>query len=141
MLTSKLRPNQRKAINNSIENDFSSGVHFHATGTGKSWIALEIVLEYNKRNPSHNIIWLCEQKSILIEQLSRTILRERGYDDVFKTFLVVDYTQNKASNWYEQVNSATFWKKPLLLVINRQFLVSQEKVEEVKSNSLLAREE
>ena len=46
MLNSQLRPNQRKAINHSIENDFSSGVHFHATGTGKSWIALEIILEY-----------------------------------------------------------------------------------------------
>ena len=124
---SQLRPNQRKAINYSIENNFLSGVHFHATGTGKSWIALEIILEYNKRYPSHNIIWLCEQKSILIEQLSRSTLKERGYEEVFKTFLVVDYTENKSSKWYEQVNSATFWKKPLLLVINRQFLVSQEK--------------
>ena len=132
MLNSQLRPNQRKAINHSIENDFSSGVHFHATGTGKSWIALEIILEYNKRYPSSNIIWLCEQKSILIEQLSRSTLRERGYEDVYKTFLVVDYTENKSSKWYEQVNSATFWKKPLLLVINRQFLVSQEKFHKLK---------
>ena len=29
-----------------IENDFESGVYFHATGTGKSWIALEILLNY-----------------------------------------------------------------------------------------------
>ena len=67
MSVSNLRANQRKAINNSIENDFSSGVHFHATGTGKSWIALELILEYNKRYPNHQILWLCEQKSILIK--------------------------------------------------------------------------
>jgi hypothetical protein len=28
-----LRDNQKKAINISYENDFESGVHFHATGT------------------------------------------------------------------------------------------------------------
>ena len=36
-----LRPNQLTALSNSINNDFQSGVHFHATGTGKSWISLE----------------------------------------------------------------------------------------------------
>lgn len=129
---SHLRANQRKAINKSIENDFSSGVHFHATGTGKSWIALELILEYNKRYPTHHILWLCEQKSILIEQLSRSTLRERGYEDVFNTFLVVDYTETKPTKWYGEVNSATFWNKPILLVINRQFLVSQEKFTKLK---------
>ena len=32
------RINQEKAIQASIKNDFKSGVHFHATGTGKSWL-------------------------------------------------------------------------------------------------------
>ena len=41
-----LRTNQRLAIQKTIENDFKSGVYFHATGTGKSWIALEIILEF-----------------------------------------------------------------------------------------------
>ena len=38
-----LRSNQYKAIKESVDNDFESGVHFHATGTGKSWIALELI--------------------------------------------------------------------------------------------------
>jgi predicted helicase len=45
-----LRPHQQKAIDYSVENDFESGVYFHATGTGKSWIALQLVMEYQKRN-------------------------------------------------------------------------------------------
>ena len=57
-----LRKNQKEAIELSIENDFESGVHFHATGTGKSWIAMNIINEYNKRYPNNNIIWLCEKK-------------------------------------------------------------------------------
>ena len=42
-----LRGNQKNAINASLNNNFKSGVHFHATGTGKSWIALELLLKYN----------------------------------------------------------------------------------------------
>ena len=41
-----LRNNQYQAVTCSKENNFQSGVHFHATGTGKSWIALEIILEF-----------------------------------------------------------------------------------------------
>ena len=40
-----LRGNQRNAIDVSLSNNFKSGVHFHATGTGKSWIALELLLK------------------------------------------------------------------------------------------------
>ena len=58
-----LRKNQRNAIDVSLNNNFKSGVHFHATGTGKSWIALELALAYNNLNKTKNILWLCEQKS------------------------------------------------------------------------------
>ena len=118
--TETLRPNQRKAIIKSIVNDFTSGVHFHATGTGKSWIALELILAYNQRYPTQHIMWLCEQKSILVEQFSRATLREKGYQDVYQKFMVIDYTEDKPSTWYDRVNSATFWNRPNLLVINRQ---------------------
>ena len=56
-----LRLNQCKAIDSSIENNFESGVHFHATGTGKSWIAMNLIYEYNKRYPKNNILWVCEK--------------------------------------------------------------------------------
>jgi len=52
---SELRFNQINAIETSIRNDFTSGVHFHATGTGKSWIAMNLVAEYNKIYNNHNI--------------------------------------------------------------------------------------
>ena len=77
MENKNLRENQLKAIKTSIKNDFQSGVHFHATGTGKSWIALQLILEYNKKYPKNNILWLCEQKSILIEQFHKEILKKK----------------------------------------------------------------
>ena len=127
-----LRNNQKNAIDYSINNGFESGVHFHATGTGKSWISLELILEFNKKYPQKNILWLCEQKSILIEQFNKNTLREKGYDNILKKFLVIDYTENKSQKWYEEINSASFWKKSILLIINRHFLVSQEKYKLIK---------
>ena len=63
-----LRKNQLLAINNSISNDFQSGIHYHATGTGKSWIAMYILKEFNKKYPNKNVMWICERKDILKQQ-------------------------------------------------------------------------
>ena len=57
-----LRPNQQNAINISKENDFISGIHYHATGTGKSWIAMYIVEVFNNKYPNKNVLWICERK-------------------------------------------------------------------------------
>ena len=126
-----LRKNQKNAIKISLSNNFKSGVHFHATGTGKSWIALELILKYNKTNKNKNILWLCEQKSILIQQFNKKTLTEKGYNQIYKKFMVINYTEKKHSEWYKNVNSAKIWKKPILLVINRGFLVSRMKYQKL----------
>ena len=46
-----LYSHQQNAIKKTIENNYESGVHFHATGTGKSYIALNILFEYHKKYP------------------------------------------------------------------------------------------
>lgn len=122
-----LRRNQVDAISKSIENNFESGVHFHCTGSGKSWIALQLILEYNKINPKKHILWICEHKSILVEQFNKDTIKLRGYEEVYKKFIVIDYATKKAQNWYDCVNSASFWGKSILLIINRAFLVSGDK--------------
>ena len=126
-----LRYNQTDAINTSLNNNFESGVHFHATGTGKSWIGLELIIKYNELNNKSNILWLCEQKSILIEQFSKKTLEEKGYRDIYKRFLVINYTEDKPGNWYSKLSSASFWGRPILLVINRAFLVSSKKYSKI----------
>ena len=78
----RLRQHQKDAVNRSIENDFSSGVHFHATGTGKSWVSFYILAYFFnmykeskitfKSNPDPLIVfWICERKSILKEQFDK----------------------------------------------------------------------
>ncbi len=128
----RLRENQLRAVNTTTNNNFKSGVHFHATGTGKSWISLEIILNYNNKYNNRNIIWMCEQKSILIEQFNKKTLKEKGYLNIYNKFMIVNYTENKNKDWSKLLGMATFWGKPVLLVINRSFLVSQKKYKNIK---------
>ena len=117
-----LRLNQKKAINISINNNFQSGIHFHATGTGKSWIALHIILEYQTRYPQNNILWLCEKKDILIQQFDKNTLQEKGFSNLSKIFHILNYANYKNEKWINSVNASKFWNKPLLLIINRCYL-------------------
>ena len=128
-----LRPNQRRAIDTTIANDFKSGIHYHATGSGKSWIAMHIILNFHTNYPKHNVMWICEKKSILIEQFNRKTLKDRDFDHIFKTYNVLNYSEFKLSDWYNSVNSGVFWDKPILLIINRAFLTSSEKYKRVKT--------
>jgi hypothetical protein len=130
MLT--LQKNQKNAVETSIENDFKSGIHFHCTGSGKSVIALEILIKYNEKYPKHNILWICEQKSILVEQFEKDTLKYKGYSEINKIFHVLNYVENKQQNWATSVNASKFWwGKPTLLIINRAFLTSSTKYKDI----------
>jgi hypothetical protein len=128
----KLRENQIKAINESITNDFESGIHYHATGSGKSWIAMNIILKFNEKYPNYNIIWICEKKSILMEQFNKKNLKDRDFCDIFKKFNILNYAEYKLNTWYNSVNTSIFWNKPVLLIINRAFLTSNENYKKIK---------
>ena len=43
-----------------------------------------------------------------------------------------DFVNNKASNWYEALNSASYWGKPFLCIINRCFLTNKMKYTNIK---------
>ena len=83
-----LRQNQKDAIKTSIDNDFKSGIHYHATGSGKSWIAMTLLDEYNKRYPTNNVLWICEGKYILEQQFSKETFKERVFSSVLKNYNV-----------------------------------------------------
>lgn len=133
------KTHQLEAIDISIKNNFDSGVHFHATGTGKSWIALQIAIEFAERNPLCNIMWICEQKSILQEQFSKIKIKTKDnksflLEKLYSTFLIYNFSENKNkdSKWFNTISNSIFWKKPSLIVINRAFLTSGNKYELMK---------
>ena len=118
---SNLYKNQLNAIQISIDNDFESGIHYHATGTGKSLIATNICIEYNKKYPNNNILWFCEQKNIISQQFNNTKLFGKKFNIIFKN-----------ENWIDSVNASKFWGKPLLCIINRSFLTMNERYKNIK---------
>jgi len=129
-----LRPNQLRAIEETVATDFKSGIHYHATGTGKSWIAMHIILKFQEKYPKSNVMWICEKKSILIEQFNRANLKERNFDHIFEKYNILNYSETKLSTWYNSVNSGVFWNKPVLLIINRAFLTSSDNYKKVKTS-------
>ena len=129
----ELRKNQKHAIKISIDNDFSSGIHYHATGMANLGIALNILEQFNIKYPDKNVLRICERKDILKQQFARDTLKERQFAHILKNFNVLDFAENKISNWTTSLDSARFWGKPFLCIINRCFLISGNKYERLKS--------
>ena len=122
-----LRKNQINGIEISKQNNFNSGIHFHATGTGKSWIALNIILEFNKNKNNNLIFWITEKKSILLEQFTFCKLNNNGFKNIYDEFMILDYCKNKNKDWVNTINSSKIWGKSRLVIINRAFLTSMER--------------
>ena len=128
----KLRPNQIKALDVSNQNDFTSGIHYHATGTGKSWIAMYLLRDFNRCYPQSNVVWICERKNILTHQFSQTILLERGFQKILDSYQVIELVNSKNPTWTDTLNSTHHWGKPFLCIINRSYLTSRHKYENIK---------
>lgn len=127
-----LRIHQEKSVNESIENDFKSGVHYHATGSGKSHVAMHIIFNFYKKYPNSNVMWICEKKSILLEQFHIKNLKERNFNHVYEKYNILNFSEFKLSSWVDSVNCGKFWNKPVLLIVNRAFLTSNKKYEKIK---------
>ena len=54
--------------------------------------------------------------------IQQKTLKEKGYLNIYNKFMIVNYTENKNKDWSKLLGMATFWGKPVLLVINRSFL-------------------
>lgn len=126
-----LRKNQINAIDISLKNDFKSGIHAHSTGSGKSYIAIEIVKKYNNIYKNNNIIWICERKDILKHQFSKKILEERGFTNILNLFNFYDFVNNKDNDWFHQLNNNI--NKPYLCIINRSFLCRNNNYENINN--------
>lgn len=127
------RKNQIEAIENTIKNNFNSGIHSQATGAGKSLIALNIIAKYNEKYPTNAVMWLSERKDIpmklflddnyKINKNNKKFWKDNNIIDLSK-FVVKDFVVNKSdliTTWNKK------YKKPLFIIINRAFLTTKSK--------------
>ena len=110
-----LKKNQLQALNSSIDNDFQSGIHYHATGSGKSWIAMYILEAFYNKYPQGNVVWICERKDILEQQFSKETITNRGFKDIIKKYMpkarieIINASGNKSRVTREKAR--TMWKE------------------------------
>ena len=69
-----------------------------------------------------------------MEQFNKKTIYEKGYGKIYEKFMVINYTVKKDKEWYSKLNSSQFWGKPVLLIINRSYLVSQLKYKMIRVN-------
>ena len=101
----ELRKHQVESLQKTLDNNFESGVHFHATGTGKSLVALNILIEYNKKYPNRNIIWLCEQKSILYDLFNNNKVNYFIVNNISKSTKIINILNKQNSNFIHDLNN------------------------------------
>ena len=127
----KWRDNQKKAIKNTIEQGFKSGVHDQIMGAGKTYIILNLIWKHYQENKNNNIYPIvCYRQEILkdlffdkyneIDKKKVKLWKDNDIIDLDK-FNIIDRINNKKKN----LNIDT--KKPNILVINTGFLESIEK--------------
>lgn len=123
-----LWPHQQSALDASVLNKFESGVHAHATGAGKSRLGHALLRAFAKNNPGTLMFWLCEQTSVIRDIFDRAGSRNG--------FIVCDLVSRKPKEWWWTVQSSLHWNKPVLVIVNRAFLVSQKRYTKLTKSTI-----
>ena len=88
---------------------------------------MHLLKEYNKKNKDSNVLWICESKDILKQQFNKKILEDRDFNNILENYNVYNFVERKNSEWYNCLNSARYWNKSYLCVINRCYLTTKNK--------------
>ncbi len=82
-----LRKHQQAAIDLSIDNNFSSGIHSHATGTGKSIIGLEkLKITYDNDSEIVARLIICTNKLSKVFENLKDNYNKLGSNDIFNNY-------------------------------------------------------
>lgn len=115
------RPNQINAIQQTITQGFTCGVHYQIMGAGKTYILLKLIDEYNNRIDAKNLyhIILCSRQEILRQMFSEKSKKQYLDDGVIDLddFNIIDCVTRKPNDIFSKKP-----KKPTIVVVNEQFM-------------------
>ena len=97
---------------NAIRESTSSGIHCHATGTGKTRTALNIVKQYIETHPQKSVIWFCERKNIIMDTFKE---RQNYFSSSHKIMI------------RPKIADINLYQKPIILVVNRSYIAYKKK--------------
>ena len=124
----ELWPHQKKAICSAANSTADNAVIAHATGSGKSRTAWEIVSAYGKSHPGRIMFWVCERAGVL-RDLFRQAWTSSG-------LTLVNLVENKDDNWAWKAKAAICWNRPVLVCVNRAYLVSLDRYKSIPRESV-----
>ena len=124
----ELWPHQKKAICSAANSTAPNSVIAHATGSGKSRTAWEIVRAYGKANPGIIMFWICERASVLRDMFRQAWVRSG--------LTVVNLVEKKDPDWSWKAKSAICWNRPVLICVNRAYLVSLDRYKAIPNKSV-----
>src|SRR5579872_6664024 len=118
------RPNQCMAINNTIDQDFKSGIQHQYMGTGKTYIILKTIAEHYKSKQLPMIyLLLCDRQEILrkmwfgdegkLSQEKKLEWKRNQIIDLDK-FKFMEFVKTKDENIIERINARR--SKPSIMI-------------------------
>ena len=69
-----------------------------------------------------------------MEQFNKEASSKRGFEVIYKVFNVLNFVDLKKDKWYDSLNSSKFWGKPFICIINRAYLTTMNKYENIKAS-------
>jgi superfamily II DNA or RNA helicase len=121
------RPNQKKSIDVSIDNNFNSGIDFQCMGAGKTNIILAKANIYSQLY-NKNIIIMCEKKYIIENEFSIENLKKMNSNIIDLTKVnIINLALNKDNKYNENIKGNNN-----IIIVHRAFLSSDNKYLKLK---------
>jgi len=120
----KWRKNQLNAVNNTIKQNFSSGIHYQVMDAGKIFIMLNTISEHYKLKPNNKLYIITGSRQM---NLIKIIFDDDGNINpnklnTFKYNNVIDLDKFNIINYTLNKNIETSNTKPIILIINYDHL-------------------
>lgn len=121
------RKNQLESINESLCNNFMSGIDLQCTGAGKTFLILAKAYYYNQIY-SKNVMLFCERKYILENEFAPN---KKFNKDIFNNnkMSIINLATNPDKKFYKNIKGTNN-----LIIVNRAFLSSGNKYKKITEN-------
>lgn len=119
---------QKRAVAAVVGSGFKDGVIAHATGTGKSRTAWELVSTFGTSNPGRVVLWVCERANVLRDLFSQQWTA--------KGLSVLNLVERKDHEWAWKAQAATCWGRPVLVIVTRAYLASRTRYRHLHPGSV-----
>lgn len=145
------RTNQIDAINKTIEQNFSSGIHNQIMGAGKTWIILNTIHQHLKSTPNKNLYIITTNRQEILKDLffnkdgsinnsKKDFLKHNDIIDLDNYRIIVKLNFIKTENNVEYVvNNKTkkiklSKKRPSILIVNTDYFKALDFSKSIKYN-------